>query len=140
MIMPGGMERFVIMRQLRMWPTETKLSGRRRERAWLRLIPSFRPPTSIGRAVRTGQHHRVTIRIAQPDLPMIGTALTLGRIAVARQNHFCLQLRRARNRRIEIGGLKPQENAVAMWEMRVTHGSVMMLDIPPMQLQDQLAV
>jgi hypothetical protein len=67
---------------------------------------------------------------------MIGTALTLGRVAVPGQNHFCLQLRRSRNRRIEIGGLKPQENAVAMREMRVTHGSVMMLDIPPMQLQD----
>jgi len=59
---------------------------------------------------------------------------------VARQNHFCLQLCRPRNRRIEIGGLKPQENAVAMREMRVTQGSVMMLDIPPMQLQDQLPV
>jgi len=37
MIVPGGMERFVIMRQLRMWPNEKKLSGRRRERARLRL-------------------------------------------------------------------------------------------------------
>ena len=71
---------------------------------------------------------------------MIGTAFALGRIAVARQNHFCPHLRRPRNRRIKIGGLKPKENAVAMREMRVTQGSVMMLDIPPMQLQDQLPV
>ena len=46
----------------------------------------LRFPISIRRSVRAGNYNHVSVRIAKPNFPMIRTAISVGRIAMARQN------------------------------------------------------
>jgi hypothetical protein len=71
---------------------------------------------------------------------MIRTAIVFRRIAVPRQNDFRAHFLSARNRRIKILHLKPQQDAVAMRQFRISNRPMMMLDFPAVQLQQQLAV
>src|SRR5262245_3015801 len=43
-------------------------------------------PGSVGGAVGAGQDDRVAVGIAQPDLPMVGSTIMVGWIAMARQD------------------------------------------------------
>lgn len=53
-------------------------------------------PASIRRSIRTREHDRVAIQIAQPGFPVIRTTVSIGRIAVARHDDLRLQRRRWR--------------------------------------------
>jgi|SRR6187397_51506 hypothetical protein len=71
---------------------------------------------------------------------MVRTAVTLGRIPMAREDDLRTQLRGAGNSRVEVANFKPQEHAVSRREIGIADGTVMMLHIPPVQLKNQLAV
>src|SRR6185295_16289577 len=94
-------------------------------------------PGSIRRSVRAGEHDSVAVGIAQPDFPMVWTAVTVRRIAMARKDDLRPQLRDAGNRRVEVADLKPQEHSVSMSKLWVADGAVVMLKVPAMQLKHQ---
>jgi hypothetical protein len=71
---------------------------------------------------------------------MIGAAVTVGWIAVTRSYSLRLQVRGARDRRIEVVHFKPEQDAVSMCQVGVADGTVMVLHIPGVQLKDELAV
>src|SRR5262245_16229074 len=98
------------------------------------------PPVTVSRTVRTGQHDLVTVRIAQPNLPVIGTAITIGRVSKAGQNDLHPHRFGPRYRRIEIVDFEPQGQPIAGGPIvRVADSSMMVLHFPPMQLQHQPA-
>src|SRR5439155_26715474 len=71
---------------------------------------------------------------------MVRTAVTVRRIAMARKEDLSLQIRGAGNGRVEVANFKPQEHAVSRCEVGIADGTVMMLNIPPVQLKNQPAV
>jgi hypothetical protein len=71
---------------------------------------------------------------------MVRTAVTLGRIPMAREDDLRTQLRGAVNSRLEVVDFKPQEHAISRREAGIADGSVMVLHIPAVQLKNQLAV
>jgi hypothetical protein len=69
---------------------------------------------------------------------MIWAAIALGRIAVTGPGDFGLQLLRTLNGSIEVVKLKPEQHAVSVWpEFRVSDGTVVMLHVPSVQLQNE---
>jgi len=57
---------------------------------------------------------------------------------MARFDNVCLQLLGTRNRGVEIIQLKPQENAISIRpKLGIPEWTVVMLDMPIVQLQDQ---
>src|SRR6185437_16428141 len=102
----------------------------------------FRPrfPVPIRRAVWAGQDHCVTVRIANPQFPMVRAAIFIRRVAVTRQDHFRAQFPGASNRAIKVLNFKPQQDAVAMGQCRISYWPMMMPVFPEVQLQEQLAV
>ncbi len=101
------------------------------------LLLRLRFPGSIGGSVRTCEHDGVAIRIAQPDFPVVGAAIVIGRIAMAGKNDFCLQLCSASDGGIEIINLEPQKHSVARHDTWIADATVMMLHIPVMQLKNK---
>jgi hypothetical protein len=97
-------------------------------------------PGSIGRAVRTSEDDRVAVGIAQPDFPMVGTAVVIGWVAVARQDDLRLQFGGADNSGVEVSNFKPEKHAVSGRELRIANPAVMILFLPGVELKDQLAV
>ena len=82
--------------------------------------------------MRAGEHDRVAIWITQPALPVSVFA------PMARFDDVCLQLFGTRNRGVEVVQFKPQENAVSIRpKFRITQWTVLVLDIPVVQLKDQ---
>src|SRR5688572_6458711 len=71
---------------------------------------------------------------------MVRTTVTLGWIAMARQNDFCLQFRGAGHRPFEVVDFKPQQDAVPRREFRIADATMMMLHIPVVQLKHQPAI
>jgi hypothetical protein len=71
---------------------------------------------------------------------MVRAAVTVRRIAMARQNDLRLELCSADNGRVEVVDFKPQEDPVARNELWIADWAVMMLHIPAMQLKYQPAV
>jgi hypothetical protein len=71
---------------------------------------------------------------------MVRTALTLGRIPMAREDDLRLKLRGPGDSRVEVANFKPQEHAVSRREVGIADGTVMMLHIPTVQLKNQLPV
>jgi hypothetical protein len=71
---------------------------------------------------------------------MVRTALTLGRIPMAREDDLRLQLRGPGDSRVEVANFKPQEHTVSRREVGIADGTVMMLHIPAVQLKNQLPV
>ena len=71
---------------------------------------------------------------------MVRTAVTVGRMAMARQDDLCLQVRGPDNGRVEVANFKPQEHAVSGREVGIADGTVMMLHIPAVQLKNQPAM
>jgi hypothetical protein len=69
---------------------------------------------------------------------MVRTALTLGRIPMAREDDLRLQLRGPGDSRVEVANFKPQEHAVSRREVGIADRSVMMVHIPSVQLKNQL--
>lgn len=59
---------------------------------------------------------------------------------MTRQDNARLQFSGAGNGRFEVVNFKPQEHAVSGNEAGIADGTVMMADIPSVQLQDQPAV
>ena len=72
-----------------------------------------RPPIAVRRAVRTRQHDLVTVRVTKPDLPVIGAAVAVRRVPVARQDNFGAQGFGSCDRRIDVIDLEQQEYAIA---------------------------
>src|SRR6516162_2606576 len=52
---------------------------------------ALRSPISVRRTVRAGEHDHVTVRITHPALPVVGAAVPVGRIAMARQDDLGFQ-------------------------------------------------
>ena len=71
---------------------------------------------------------------------MVRTAVAVGRIAVAWLDKLSLQFRGAGNGRLEVVHFKPQKHAISVREIWVADGTVMMLHIPTMQLENQPAL
>ncbi len=69
---------------------------------------------AVRRSIRAGEHDCVTVRIAQPEFPMIGTAVATGRVAMAWHDDLGVQALSARNRRVEVAQLEPEEHAVSV--------------------------
>ena len=69
------------------------------------------------------------------------TGLSLRWIPVGRQNDFGSKLTGALDCGVEVPDLKPQQNSVAVRpSLGIAHGTVVMVDIPSVQLEDQLAL
>jgi hypothetical protein len=99
------------------------------------------PPASVGRAVGTGQHDRVAVRVLQPHLPVIRTALPFRRIPVPRQDHVRPQLLRPLHGVLEVIDLEPEEHAVAAARIvGIADPPVVVGFLPAMELQHELAV
>ena len=71
---------------------------------------------------------------------MVRTTITVGWIAMARQDDLRLQLRSSGSGGIKVADFKPQEHAVSRWKVGVANASVMMLHIPMVQLKNQPAL
>src|SRR5688572_25641470 len=74
----------------------------------------FELPGTRGLAIRAGEDDGVTIGIAEPDLPMVGTAVPLRRVAMRWFDDFRLQLRRTSDRVVKIIDFKPEQDAIAV--------------------------
>ena len=61
---------------------------------------------------------------------MVRTAVTLGRIPMAREKDLRTQLRGAGNSRLEGVNFKPQEHAISRRDVWVADRAVVMLQIP----------
>jgi len=61
-------------------------------------------------------------------------------IAVARENNFGAEFLGSGGGGIEIFHFEPQQHAVAMGEVGISYGPVMILDFPTMQLQEQFTI
>jgi hypothetical protein len=66
------------------------------------------PPSSIRRPVWTGDNYEIAVWIPHPALPMIGTAITIGRISMPRHDHLDAHVNRALHDRIKIVDFKLQ--------------------------------
>jgi len=98
-------------------------------------------PIPIRRSVRAGEHHRVTIGIAEPDFPMVRAAVAVGRITMAWHDDLGVQVLSACHRRVEVAEFEPQQHAVSVWgDIGISEAPMMMLHIPSVQLKDQPAV
>jgi hypothetical protein len=71
---------------------------------------------------------------------MIRTAVTVGGIAMARQNDLGVQVLSAGKGRVEVVEFKPEKHAISGRDVWVADRTVMMLCIPVVQLEDQPAV
>src|SRR5437667_12472754 len=101
----------------------------------------LRSPISIRRSVRAGEHDRVAVGIAQPDFPMVRTAVTVGRIAMAWHDDLSLQVLSACHGRLEVVEFKPQEHAISVGlDIWISNAAMMMLRLPSVQLKNQPAV
>src|SRR6185437_11686321 len=98
------------------------------------------PPT-VGRSIRTGNHDAVTVRIAHPALPVVGAAITIRRIAMARQQDFDTHFHRTLHDRVEVFHFKPEQHTIAIRSVvGIADGTVVMLDVKTVQLQNELTV
>ena len=89
-----------------------------------------------GGAVRAGYDDEVTVRIAHPALPVIGT-----RVAVAWHDDLNTHLFGALDDGVEVVGLEPEEKAVAVGALvAVADGNVIVFGVEAVKLQDELAV
>src|SRR6267378_2450727 len=61
-------------------------------------------------------------------------------MAMARQNNLDFHFLGAGHGGIEVAGLKPEQHPISVWlELWVPDGAVMVLHLPPVQLQNQPA-
>jgi len=79
----------------------------------------------------TGEHDGVAIRITQPAFPV--SVLT----PVARFDDVSLQLFDTCNRSVEVIYFKPQEHAVSSYDVGITEATMLVLDIPAVQLKNE---
>jgi hypothetical protein len=99
------------------------------------------PLALLRRAIRARQHDDIAVRIAQPAFPVVGAIVALGRVAVARHDDLGLHLGRAQHGRVEIIGLEPEQDAVAIrLVIGIANRPVMVFDVEAVQLQDQHAM
>src|SRR5262245_6597297 len=94
-------------------PEDTLASRQRPGAAKADGFEVLRSPVAVGRAVRAGEYHDIAVRVTQPALPVVRAAVTVGRIAVARQDDLGLQFGDAGHRGVEVVDLEPQQDAVA---------------------------
>ena len=85
--------------------------------------------------MRAGQHDGVAIGITQPAFPV--RVLT----SMPRFDHVSLQLPGTANCRIEVVEFKPEENTISIRaKIGIPERTVVMLDMPVVQLKDQSSV
>ena len=68
---------------------------------------------------------------------MVWAAVVIRRIPMTRQNNFGLQLCHARDGRVEIVNLKPEQDAIAVRKFWIADAAVVMRKVPSVQLQDE---
>jgi hypothetical protein len=98
-------------------------------------------PCSVGRTVWTRQNHGVTIGVSKPQFPVIWSAVAIRWISMARQHHFGLEFACSECGGLKIIDFKPKKDSVASaWIIDITNPSVMVILLPPVQLQHQSSV
>jgi hypothetical protein len=96
-------------------------------------------PSAVGSSIRAGDHDGIAIRVAQPTLPVVGAAFTIGRIAVAGQHDLDAHFGRAPHYGIEVIDLEPEKHTIAVrFVSAIPDGTVMMFDFKTVQLQHDL--
>ena len=109
--------------------------GARRTRVMQIRSCDSHTPVAVGRAVRAGQNHLVTIRIAEPDLPRIRAAIAVLGIAMTRHDHLGVQGRRTADRCLKIVDLKLQQHAISRRLVQgIANRSVIVVHFPAVQL------
>jgi hypothetical protein len=111
------------------------------EHVGLAVPPPRTNSRSLRRTIGTREHDRVTIGIAEPDFPVVGTAVAVRGIAVARHEDRGSELRDPRRGRIEVVDLEPQEHAVPVGPvLGIADRAVVVIDLEPVELEDERAI
>jgi hypothetical protein len=71
---------------------------------------------------------------------MIWSAVAFWRIAMARQDNLRPEFLSTNHGGIKIFDFEPQQDSIAGRQFRITDWAVMMIRVPAMQLQEQLAI
>src|ERR1700712_521434 len=77
-------------------------------------VASGRSPVTVGGSIRTRDHDRVTVRIAHPAFPMIGTTIRFGRIAMSGQHDLGAEFLGALQNAIEVVHFEPEQYPIAV--------------------------
>ena len=104
-----------------------------------RLHPMLRPPIPVSGAVWTREHDGISIRVPEPELPMIRATVPVWGIPVPRPENVGLQLLRPRPGRVKVIDFKPEQHPVARRQVGVPEGAVMVLHVPAVELEHQPA-
>lgn len=67
----------------------------------------LRPPGAVCGPVRTGEHDRVAVRVAKPDLPVVRSAVAVRRVAMAGKNNLCGEVGCPGDGGVEIAHFEP---------------------------------
>ena len=87
-----------------------------------------------------GQDDRIAVRIAYPVFPVVWSTVAVRWVAVARHDDLNLHRLGTCQGSVKIVDLKPEQDPVAVrLGLGITDGAMMVLDIPSVQLKDQLA-
>jgi hypothetical protein len=106
-------------------------------RVAVRTLPSW-PPTTICCTIWTCQHHFVTIKVTEPNLPVVRASISIGRIPVTWHYHFDSHRLGSCDCGVYVINFKPQQQSITRRQVGwVADRSVMMRLFPPMQLQNQ---
>ncbi len=98
------------------------------------------PPTSIGRAIGARQDDLVSVGIIQPELPVIGAAIAIRRIAVPRQEDLGAKRLGPADGGTKVVDLEPEEQAIAKRHIiGVANAAVVMLFFEAVQLENEAA-
>lgn len=95
---------------------------------------------TVDGSVGTCENDLVAVGIAEPDFPVVGAAVAIGRIAVARQEGFRAERFGPRDGRVNVIEFESEEHAVPRrLVIRIADPPVVMLLLPAVQLQDELS-
>ena len=101
----------------------------------------LRPPSPIRGSVRARDYYDITVGVPNPNLPVIRSAVSIGRISVARQHNPDTHFDRTLRNCIEIVDLKPKQHAVSVRSVvRIADPAVMMFHLEAVQLKHKLLV
>jgi hypothetical protein len=101
----------------------------------------LRLPISISRAIRTGKHDEIAIRVPHPKLPVIGPAAAIGGIAVPSHHDFDTHRLTAFDGGIDVGYFKPKRHPIPVRPLvRIADRNVVMAHQPGMQLQHETPI
>src|SRR5580700_844954 len=72
-------------------------------------------PCSAGRSVGAGNDYHVAVRVPYPELPVIRTAVAIGRVSMAGHDDLDAHFSGALHDRVKVVHLEPQQYTVSVW-------------------------